>query len=83
MMQAGSRAQSRVQFEQQTGYAAAGGAAVQEALGRGRSDLPYSGREAEMEGGVMQVSQDVGAALAGVASADAGGARGTRKNFFR
>jgi len=72
-----SRSQSRARFEGETRYSSAGGAAVQERLGRGRSDLPYSGREPEMSGGVsfVPVSQDVAPAVAG-------GARGTRKNFF-
>ena len=70
-----SRAQSRARFEGETGYAAAGGSAVQSHLGRSREDLPFGGREAEMLGGVSQiVSQDVPSAVAG-------GARGTRKNF--
>jgi len=72
-----SRGQSRARFEAQTGYAAAGGSAVQEHIGRGRTDLSYGGLEPEMSGGVAQVvSQDVAPAVAG-------GARGTRKNFFR
>jgi len=37
-----SRSQSRARFEGETRYSSAGGAAVQERLGRGRSDLPYS-----------------------------------------
>ena len=75
LMQSGSRAQSRARFESETGYASAGGSAVQSHLGRSREDLPFGGREPEMLGGVMPVSQDV-------LPADAGGARGTRKNFF-
>ena len=75
LMQAGSRAQSRSRFEAETGYAASGGSAVQQALGRSRQDLPFGGREPEMLGGVNPVSQDVPSAVAG-------GARGTRKNFY-
>lgn len=75
-MQSGSRAQSRARFESETGYASSGGSAVQHALGRSREDLPFGGREPEMAGGVNVVSQDVSSAVAG-------GARGTRKNFYR
>ena len=77
LMQSGSRAQSRARFESETGYASVGGSAVQQHLGRSREDLPFGGREPEMSGGAafVPVSQDVPSAVAG-------GARGTRKNFF-
>lgn len=75
LMQSGSRAQSRARFESETGYASAGGSAVQQHLGRSRQDLPFEGREPDMGGGVNPVSQDVPSAVAG-------GARGTRKNFY-